>query len=437
MTLWLELLLLLLLILANGIFALAEIAVVSARKTRLQQWAQAGDRQARTALDLANAPERFLSTIQVGITLVGILAGAFGGATLAETLTETLRPVPWVGRYAEGVSVFLVVLGITYLSLILGELVPKRLGLNAPEHIARRMAGPMQALARGARPLVTLLNRSSDAILWLLRVKPADDAAVTEEEIKVLIDQGRQAGMFEPVEQEMINRVFRLTDRRVRVLMTPRRDIVWLDLQDPLDEIKRTIATQNYSFFPVGEGSLDNIQGVIRSKDLLARLLEGHPLDCRAVLRQPLFVFEHTEALRVMEQFKTSGIHFALVLDEYAVIQGLVTFNDILSSIVGELPEQDAAPEPLATQRDDGSWLMDGLLPVDEFTDILGTPRLNDEEEGDFNTLGGFVMQQLGEIPSPGQHFDWRSFRIEVVDMDSRRVDKVLVIPPPSSGDEG
>lgn len=437
MGLWLELLLLLLLILANGVFALAEIAVVSARKARLQQWVQEGDVRARTALDLANAPERFLSTVQIGITLVGILAGAFGGATLAETLAGYLHPLPWIGPYAAGVGVFLVVVLISYLSLILGELVPKRLGLNAPERIARRMAGPMQTLARAARPLVTLLNRSSDVVLWLLRVKPPDDATVTEEEIKVLIDQGRQAGLFEPVEQEMINRVFRLTDRRVSVLMTPRRDIVWLNLQDSLDETRRIIAGHNHSFFPVGDGALDNLQGVVRTRDLLARLLEGHPLDCRAVLRQPLFVFEHTEALRVMEQFKQTGIHFALVIDEYAAIQGLVTFNDILTSIFGELPEPDTPTAQAATRRDDGSWLMDGLLPVDEFTDILGTPRLNEDEEGDFNTLGGFVMQELGAIPVPGQHFTWRGFRIEVIDMDGRRVDKVLVIPPSSGGDEG
>jgi putative hemolysin len=424
-----EALVILLLIILNGIFAMSEIAVVSARKTRLEQWANEGDGKARAALELANAPNQFLATIQIGITLVGILAGAFGGATIAREIAIGLEGVPLVAPYSRPISLAIVVLIITVLSLIVGELVPKRLALNSPERIASTMATPMRALARLASPVVYVLGLSTDAILRVLGMRPMVEPPVTEEEIRALIAQGTQAGMFEEAEQEMVERVFRLGDRRVSAVMTPRTEIVWVDSEASLEEIQQTIIQSIHSRFLVAQGSLDDVLGVVHAKELLLHFLRGEPLDLAATLQQPLYVPESMRALEVLELFKQSAIHIALVIDEYGGVQGLVTPSDILEAIVGDLPEPGEQVDPLAVQRDDGSWLLDGMLSIDDFKELFHINRLPDEDQGVYQTLAGFVIMQLGRIPAVSDHFEWGGLRLEVVDMDGNRVDRILAQP--------
>ncbi|KAF0182784.1 MAG: putative hemolysin [Nitrospirae bacterium] len=423
---WLELSVIIFLIVLNGVFALSELAIVSSRKARLEQWSKEGDAKAGVALELANNPGSFLSTVQIGITFIGILAGAYGGATIAGLLAPVLDTLPPLAPYSLTISVGVVVVGITYLSLIIGELVPKRLALNNPERLARLVAPPIRKLSRLAHPLVVVLSASTNVLLRVLRVKPSDEPAVTEEEIKLLIDQGTQAGTFHEFEQDMIERVFRLADRRVTVLMTPRTDIVWLDLSADEAETKRSIAEHQHSVFPVARDRLDHIVGLAAGKELLARILEEKPFDLLAILRKPLFVSETTPAIKVLELFKKSGTHIALVIDEYGSVQGLVTFGDILRSVFEDV-EDAVEGEKEIVEREDGSLLISGSLPLDEFTDYLEVGGIADEERSGMNTVGGFAMAKIGAIPSEGQHFEWRGLRIEVIDMDGRRVDKVLV----------
>jgi putative hemolysin len=432
-----EALVVVLLILINGFFAMSEIAVVSARKTRLRQWAEEGKAKARAALELANNPNQFLATIQIGITLVGILAGAFGGATIANKFSVVLNDIPWLAPYSHPLSLALVVLIITYLSLIVGELGPKRLALNNPERLAMAIAGPMQVLSRAAYPAVHLLGLSTDYLLQALGMKSSTEPPVTEEEIRALIEQGTQAGMFEEAEQEMVERVFRLGDRRVSAVMTPRTEIVWLDREASAQEIRQTITESAHSCFLVADGSLDNVLGVVHAKDLLAHILGEQVVDLGATLQQPLYVPESMRALKVLELFKQSGTHIALVIDEYGGIQGLVTPNDILEAIVGDLPVAGEQLEPLAVQREDGSWLLDGMLPVDEFKDLFDLGELPGEDQGIYQTLAGFVIMQLGRIPVVADHFEWEGFKIEVIDMDGNRVDKVLITPTHDTTSEG
>ncbi|MBW4684820.1 MAG: hemolysin family protein [Komarekiella atlantica HA4396-MV6] len=425
----LEILIVLVLIIANGIFSMSEMAVVSARKVRLQQLANQGDAKARAALKLAESPNQFLSTVQVGITLIGILTGAFGGATIANRLVVYVRLVPFLAPYSEPISFGIVVLIITYLSLIVGELVPKRLALNNPERIAAIVAIPMRALAAIASPMVYLLSASTDMVLRVLGITPSTEPQVTEEEIKILIEQGTEAGTFEEAEQDMVERVFRLGDRPVSYLMTPRPDIVWLDLDDSPEENRHKMVDSAYSRYPVCQGGLDNVLGIIPVTDLLARSFRGEPLDLTVGLRQPVFVPESTRGLKVLELFKQTITHMAVVVDEYGVIQGLVTLNDIMSEIVGDVPSTDGQDQPQAVQREDGSWLLDGMLPVEEFLELFGMEEWESEERGSYQTLGGFVITHLGRIPAAADHFEWQGMRVEVMDMDGNRVDKVLVVP--------
>ncbi|MCC5658613.1 hemolysin family protein [Nostoc sp. XA010] len=424
-----EILIILVLIIANGVFSMSEMAIVSARKVRLQQLANQGDVKAKAALKLAESPNHFLSTVQVGISLIGILTGAFGGATIANRLAVYVKLVPLLAPYSEPLSFGIVVLLITYFSLIVGELVPKRLALNNPERIASTVAIPMQALSAIASPMVYLLSASTDLILRLLGITASTEPQVTEEEIKILIEQGTEAGTFEEAEQDMVERVFRLGDRPVSYLMTPRPDIVWLDLDDSPEENRHKMVDSAYSRYPVCQGGLDNVLGVIPVTDLLARSFRGEPLDLTVGLRQPIFVPESTRGLKVLELFKQTITHMALVVDEYGVIQGLVTLNDIMSEIVGDVPSTDGLDHPQAVQREDGSWLLDGMLPVEEFLELFGMEEWESEERGSYQTLGGFVITHLGRIPATADHFEWQSMRIEVMDMDGNRVDKVLVVP--------
>lgn len=434
-----EILIIFLLLIANGIFAMAEIAVISARKTRLQQLAEAGSVKARAALALANEPNQFLATVQIGITLVGILAGAFGGATLAETIAAYLSWIPLLAPYAETASVVLVVLGITYFSLIIGELVPKRLALNHAEGIAIAVAGPMRALSAAAGPAVRMLSFSTEIVIRILRIKPSAEPSITPEEIKVLIEQGTESGVFEESEQDMIENVLQLDERRISAFMTPRTQIVWFDADDSADDIRHKVANCQHSRFPVIKDSLDNVLGIVRAKDLLNQSLSGQPLDLKALLQPPLFVPESMSALKVLELFKQKRTHIALIADEYGGIHGMITHNDILEDITGYVPFSSAGgpAEPQAMQREDGSWLLDGLLAINELKEIFDLERLPEEEHGHYQTVGGLVMTQIRSIPTAGQWFECGGLRFEVMDMDGRRVDKVLVTqqcePPPQS----
>ncbi|NJK72992.1 MAG: HlyC/CorC family transporter [Oscillatoriales cyanobacterium RU_3_3] len=424
-----DLLIVLLLIFLNGLFVMSEMAIVSVRKVRLQQQANQGSTNARVALDLANAPNQFLPTVQIGITLLAILSGAFGESSVSRRLEPVLQLIPSLAPYSQAISSVIAVLTITYLTLIIGELVPKRLALNNPEPIAASVAIPMRMLSKIGAPAVYLLSYSTDLILRIMGIVPSTEPQVTEEEIKVLIEQGTEAGTFEEAEQEMVERVFRLGDRRVSALMTPRPDLVWLDLEDSVEKNRQKMLGSGHSRFPVCQGGLDNVLGLVHVTDMLSRNLTGQELDLSASLRRPLFVPESTRGLKVLELFKQSSNQIALVVDEYGVIQGLVTVNDILVELVGDLPSVEDADEPQAVQREDGSWLLDGMLPVEDFFEIFGIEDSSSEHKGSYHTMGGFVITNLGKIPTAAEHFEWNHLRVEVVDMDGNRVDKVLVMP--------
>lgn len=422
----LEILFLILLIVANGIFSMSELAIVSSRKVRLEQWAKDGNRKAKSALKLANNPNNFLATVQIGITLIGILSGAVGGATIAQHLEEAFNSIPAIVPYSKSISFSIVVAVITYLSLVIGELVPKRLALNNPELIASNMARPMQMLANLGTPLVYLLTASTEALLKLFGIDPSVEEPMTAEEIKELIAQGAEAGMFEESEQEMVDRIFRLGDRQIKSLMTPRTEIVWLDLNTPLAETQQEVIDSPYSRFPVARETLDECLGIVEIRDFMTACLTGHEIDLEASLHSPLYVAESASALSVLESFKQTGNHIALVTDEYGGVEGLVTINDLLEAIVGNLPSQDQQDEPQIIRRDDGSWLVDGMLSVDELKELLEIEEMP-EQEGNYHTVGGFMMTTLRRIPTSGEHFDWNGFEFEVMDMDGTRVDKVMI----------
>jgi putative hemolysin len=432
----LEIILLVVLILLNGVLAMAEIAIVSARKVRLQRRAEQGDLGAGVALELAREPADFLSTVQIGITLVGVLAGAFGGSTLATRVAPLFELIPSLAPYSHAISLVLVVLIITYFSLVLGELAPKRLALNDAERIAAFIAPSMDFMAHIAAPLVRLLSYSSDVVLAVFGVKKSSEPPITEDEVKVLIELGTQAGVFEEAEQDMVSGVFRLADRHVGTLMTPRTEIAWLDLEDPPEEIRRKIKESVHSRLPVAEGDLDHILGVVQAKGLLSRCMAGEPIDLRKSLIPPQFVPESTPALKVLEMFRNSRVHIAIVIDEYGGLQGLVTIIDILEAIVGDIPITGERDGLEAVQRKDGSWLLDGMLPVDEFRDIFRLNELPGEGKSHYETMSGFVMTYLGRIPSEGDAFDWAGMHFEVLDMDGFRVDKILVVPASESDTE-
>ena len=417
-----------LLIVANGVFSGSEIALVSARKARLEHQARRGSSKARLALKLANNPNDFLSTVQIGITLIGILSGALGGATVATSLRQGLNQVPALAPYSDLLSLAIVVGLITYLSLVVGELVPKRIALSYPEAIACQVARPMKGLSRLAAPLVGLLGVSTSFLVNLMGLKERPEAAITEEELRLLIDQGTEAGNFEVAEQEMMGRVLQLGDRTIRSIMTPRTDIEWLSVNASFAEHSELVMQSAHSHFPVCNTSIDDCVGVVSLKALLPNYLSqnNEPVTLMSLLQPPLFVAESTYVLKVLELFKSSGTHFAMVLDEYGGVEGLVTLNDVVEAIVGDLPSLEDAEDPMMTQRDDGSWLLDGLLPVQDLKDLLNREQLT-EDEDNYHTLAGFIIRHMGRIPSTGDAFEWEGLRFEVVDMDGRRVDKVLL----------
>lgn len=430
------------LMVANGLFAMSEIAIVSASKPRLQHLKARGDRGAAIALALANNPNRILSTVQIGITLIGIFAGAFGGATISGKLTALIRPM--LGARSEAAAFALVVLVTTYLSLVVGELVPKRLALQRPDRIAIFVARPLRSLATLTAPAVQLLGASTDALLHLIGPGPAEsEPEVTRTQIKVLIEQGTEEGTFQAAEQDMVERVLRLGDRPVSSMMTPRPEIVWLDLNHAVEVNRAKIAGSRHTHFPVCNNSLDEILGIVAVPELVADILVGRPLDLTASLHQPLFVPENTPGLKVLESFKQRRSHMALVVDEYGVVQGVVTLNNFLEAIVGDLPVLDPLKEEQAVRREDGSWLLDGTLAIDEFRELFDRSDFPGQLRGSYNTLGGFVITFLGRIPAVADAFECEGLRFEVMDMDGNRVDKVLVargtaisLPQADGGDD-
>jgi putative hemolysin len=421
---WQEILIILALIILNGFFALSEMAVVSSRRGRLQQYAVEGKRGAAAALKLADDPSGFLSTVQIGITVIAILSGAYGEAALADPLATVLTDLPYVGPHASAISTAVVISSIAFISLIIGELVPKRLALRNPEGLACMVAGPMRVLSKVAAPIVWLLRSVMELVLKLFSKPSADDPRMTEEEVKTLIAEGTEAGVFEPAEKEMLEGVLRLADRSVRSIMTPRPDVVWLDLEDSTAEVYDTIAESGHSRFPVGSSDMDNIIGIIHTKDILEQTRAGAPLDLKSACRDPVYIHEGTAILKLLESFRASTVHMAVVLDEHGAVQGIVTPTDILVAIAGDLPERED-DLPSAVKRPDGSWLLDGQMPVHEVERALQVRGLSAYEH-EFTTLAGFVLYELGHIPVPGETFDWGSWRFEVVDLDGRRIDKVM-----------
>ncbi|ELS31126.1 MULTISPECIES: hemolysin family protein [Pseudanabaena] len=422
-----EALFIILLVIANGIFAMSELAIISARKVRLEQWAKEGNANARSALRLISSPNNFLSTTQIGITLIGILSGALGGTTVAKSLKELLDTVVVLRPYSESLSFSIVVGIITYLSLVLGELVPKRLAMSNAEKIACAVAPSMRFLANIGTPIVYLLSTSTEALLSLLGIQANEESQVTEEEIKVMIAQGAESGMFEEAEQDMVERVFRLGDRPIKSLMTPRTEIDWLDVDAPFEETQREVLASGHSRFPVARENLDDCVGIVEIKAFLNASLHGNPIDLVKVSSPPLYVAETASALSVLEQFKQSGDRVAMVTDEYGGVEGLVTLTDLLEAIVGDLPSNDRQGDPDAMQREDGSWLIDGMVSSDRLKEIIEVEELPYEKDHNYHTLGGLMMTYLRHIPMVGEHFTWDRIRFEVVDMDGNRVDKVLV----------
>lgn len=424
-----------LLLVANGIFAMTEIAVVSARKSRLKRMADLGDPRAVCALALAEAPNRFLSTVQVGITLVGIVAGAFGGARLAGDLAGVMARWELVAPWAEALSFGIVVVAITYCSLIIGELVPKRVALGNPEGIALAMAGPMQKLSVLAGPVVHFLSFSTDGLLRLLNLKPTQESAVSEDEVTLLVREGMRAGVFLPAESAMVESVLALDRIPVRDLMTPRAKIIWINVADSHEAIWHKIVVSGHTTFPVYEGNRDQVVGVVTVKAIYANLAAGTAVNVKDLMTPALVVPAAMTATTLLEKFKQSGRHVALVADEFGGVTGLLSLHDIMEAIIGELPSVDERARPRAIRRDDGSWLIDGLLAADEFERKVTGFRLHPAAQRDYETFAGFVVRHLGHVPAEGETFLLHGYLVEVIDMDGHRVDKVLLIPSKPTGE--
>lgn len=410
------------LILLNGLFSMAEIALVSARKARLEAQAQKGDLRAKEALALANHPDTFLSTVQIGITLIGILTGIFSGDTVTTDVAAFFEEIPWLSAYSNGLATAVVVIVLTYFSMVLGELLPKRIGLSNPEKIAKLAAGPMRIISLATHPFIWLLSKSTYLLTRLLGVKP-NDSQVTEEEIKAIISEGTEQGTIEEAEQEIIERVFHLGDRNITSLMTHRSDIVWFDVNDNEQSIKEKIIKEPHSIYPICDGDIDDIKGVVSIKDLY---ITSDLTLFKHIMKPAMFVPENNTAYRVLEKFKETQLHSCFIVDEYGSVLGMITLNDILEAIVGDLPQPDIEDYEII-KREDGSYLVDAQIP---FYDFLSRFEMTDwmhEGEQEFNTLAGFILHKLERIPHTGDTLEWKGFRFEIIDMDSLRIDKIMV----------
>ncbi len=421
-----DLSLLAVLILLNGLFAMSEIAIVSSRRVRLAQMAEQGRTGAAVALQLGSEPTRFLSTVQVGITSIGIMSGAVGESTVAARLRGPLETIPLVAPYAETVAFAVMVVGLTYVSLIAGELVPKRLALTRPEAFATVLARPMQMLSSAVRPLVFLLSASTDAILRLLRVRHLKQPAVTLEEFRVLLQQGTEEGVFDKTEQELVGNVLRLDERRVGAIMTPRSDVVFLDVGASFDANRATLTEHPHTVLPLCDGDLERVVGVVKSIDVLVPLLRGESVDLARLASLPLFVPPTTTLMQLLEQLRRAHLPVALVVDEHGGVSGLVSLADVVGAIVGDLPP-GPGEEPTVVARPDGSWLIDGALDLDGVRRLLQDESFARDAGQYYHTIGGLAMLALGRVPRTGDVFEREGVRFEVVDMDGNRVDRLLV----------
>ncbi len=429
-----EYLILITLILLNGLFAMSEIALVTARRPRLARLLEDGDSAAGVAMELHDEPTRFLSTIQIGITSIGILNGIVGEAVLAAPFALWLQGLGLEQDGSEFAATVLVVVVITYVSIVIGELVPKRIGQFNPEGIARLVARPMKFLALVTRPFVRLLSASTDAILRLMGQRERFDQGVTEEEIHAMIDEGSESGVIEAQEREMVRNVFRLDDRQIGSLMIPRADIVYLDVEQSLEENQRAITASDHSRFPVCRGGLHDVLGIVNAKQLLNQKLKGGQTDLTSQMQQAVFVPETLNGMDLLAHFRASGMQMVLVVDEYGEVQGLVTLQDVLEAVTGEFKPRNQE-DAWAVQREDGSWLLDGLIPIPELKDRLELKAVPEEDKGRYHTLSGLIMWLLGSLPKTGDVTTWEHWRLEVVDLDGKRVDKVLASRIPEEVD--
>ncbi len=426
-----ELLIVLMLVVANGVFAMAELAIVSARRGKLKRLAEEGDRRAAAALQLAEEPTRFLSTVQVGITLIGAIAAAYGGDTLADRLRVWLvEEVGFSAWQSHWGALAVVILGITFLQVVIGELVPKRVGLWAPESIARLMARPMRCMSRMLGPVVSLLAGVTDWILGLFGITPQSEPTVSDEEVVDLMQEGRDAGVFDEAEQEMVESVLSLDSLTVREIMTPRPKIVFLGRDEPSEQVWHKIVVSGHSIFPVYEGNRDNVVGIVSIKSLYANLAAGTAARVRDLMIRPLVVPETQNVRQLLEALRRTRFHVALVADEFGGITGLVTMSDVAEAVLGDIPSLDQRLQPEAKCREDGTWLIDGLYDVEDLTERLASLQLPEEAGRDYQTVAGFVVSQLAHVPAEGEIFEWKGWRFEIIDMDRHRVDKVLAIPP-------
>jgi putative hemolysin len=423
-----EFLILLGLIMLNGIFAMSEIALVTARKARLMKYAAEGDRAAEVALKLGEDPTRFLSTIQIGITSIGVLSGIVGEAVLAQPFSKWMQSLGVEAETASVAATAAVVVVVTYVSIVIGELLPKRIGQINPEPIARLVARPMQFLALVARPFVVLLSVSTHTLLRLLGIRQTGPAGVTEEEIHAMLEEGSESGVIEQHQHEMVRNVFRLDDRQLGSLMIPRADVVYLDIRRPTEENLSLLIESEHSRFPVCDGGLDKVLGVMHAKQALAAVAKGKTPDIAAHLQTCLYVPETLTGMELLEQFRGGAMQMALVVDEYGDIEGMVTLHDLLEAVTGEFTPRNAE-DAWAVQREDGSWLLDGAIPIPEMKDRLELKTVPEEDKGRYHTLSGMVMLLLGRVPATGDRADWDGWEFEVVDMDGKRIDKVLATP--------
>ncbi len=416
------------LFLVNAVFAMYEIAMVSSKKTRLIARAEDGLKGASDGLELLQDPDQqYLSAIQIMITMIDTLAGGIGGAQLSQPLAEVFKRISWLAPFAEIAALILVVIVITYFSIVIGELIPKRIAVSKPEDVVTRLSPMIKGLSRVMRPLTKLLSASTNFGIKLFNIDVTKEPTITEEELKGYIQEGRQTGVFDEAEQTMVDGVFRFTDRRVDAIMTPHTELDWINLDDDHDKIVKDLMESSYSRLPVAHGDLDRSLGYINTKDLLGVDIHSPQFNLEAYIREPLFFPGNMQAVKAFEQFRETGIHHALVLDEYGGVEGFVTLYDVLESIVGDIPLDEHDKDQDVVLRSDGTWLVDGLIPIDELKEIMDVNELPEEDKAGFQTLSGFVMNQLGSIPKTGAVFDWDHWRFEVVDMDGHRVDRVLV----------
>ncbi len=424
-----ELLVIVVLLMFNGVFAMYEIALVSSRKSRLEEEAKFGSKGAKTALKLLKEPEKILSSIQVGITLIGIAAGAYGGLALAEDVTPWFSDIPKLAPYAETLAVTLVVGLITYLSLIIGELVPKTIALNNPEVIASFLSPVMKIIGIAAYPVVWFLSVSTRIVLKVIQIKPKENVPVTEEELRILLKQGSEQGVIEKEESQIISEVIRFGDKRASMIMTHRFDVEWIDITKTTEEIITNALNSTFSIMPACHGTVENIKGVIVVKDLLAHLIKTAGFSVADIISEPLFIPEQLPALKVLEYFRNTKNHFGIVINEYGAMEGIITLHDVAENIMGDLPELEDKSEPEFFQRSDGSYLVDGSMSIVDLKDILGVRYLTeeDDEESGIRTVGGLAMHKLDHVPGVGDIFILKGYRFEIMDMDGHRVDKLLI----------